>query len=128
RVASHGAPLGQPLPQAPSPRLERTPFLPRVRKWKLTCIRNSESFCGAFRSKKVSPAVSISARSEQLLLFAASAAARLRRDEPTPAVALAIPQQKTSCAIHSGCRSSRDRKSTRLNSSHVEISYAVFCL
>src|SRR6266496_4658103 len=26
-----------------------------------------------------------------------------------------------------GCRS-RDRKSTRLNSSHVEISYAVFCL
>src|SRR5438874_9606266 len=33
----------------------------------------------------------------------------------------------------SGCRSScrcwrRDRKSTRLNSSHVEISYAVFCL
>src|SRR5690349_22453639 len=27
------------------------------------------------------------------------------------------------------CRSSRrDRKSTRLNSSHVEISYAVFCL
>src|SRR5438874_8339612 len=31
-----------------------------------------------------------------------------------------------------GCRSEtdegRDRKSTRLNSSHVEISYAVFCL
>src|SRR5690349_24708631 len=25
-------------------------------------------------------------------------------------------------------RSTRDRKSTRLNSSHVEISYAVFCL
>src|SRR5690349_21868179 len=25
-------------------------------------------------------------------------------------------------------RDSRDRKSTRLNSSHVEISYAVFCL
>src|SRR5438874_5094285 len=27
-----------------------------------------------------------------------------------------------------GGRASRDRKSTRLNSSHVEISYAVFCL
>src|SRR5690554_7033512 len=27
-----------------------------------------------------------------------------------------------------GCRSTRDRKSTRLNSSHVRISYAVFCL
>src|SRR5204863_5020691 len=26
------------------------------------------------------------------------------------------------------CSSIRDRKSTRLNSSHVEISYAVFCL
>src|SRR5690349_23763876 len=30
-------------------------------------------------------------------------------------------------AIGNECRS-RDRKSTRLNSSHVEISYAVFCL
>src|SRR5690554_7478735 len=28
----------------------------------------------------------------------------------------------------SGCRSQLDRKSTRLNSSHVRISYAVFCL
>src|SRR5438270_9835571 len=28
----------------------------------------------------------------------------------------------------SGCRSSADRKSTRLNSSHSQISYAVFCL
>src|SRR6266496_5705959 len=28
----------------------------------------------------------------------------------------------------SGSRRARDRKSTRLNSSHVEISYAVFCL
>src|SRR5690606_40318694 len=26
------------------------------------------------------------------------------------------------------CRPARDRKSTRLNSSHVKISYAVFCL
>src|SRR5438874_8938159 len=26
------------------------------------------------------------------------------------------------------CKNARDRKSTRLNSSHVEISYAVFCL
>src|SRR5450432_2430273 len=27
-----------------------------------------------------------------------------------------------------GCRTARDRKSTRLNSSHDQISYAVFCL
>src|SRR5690349_23028776 len=31
-------------------------------------------------------------------------------------------------AVHPGSQSARDRKSTRLNSSHVEISYAVFCL
>src|SRR5690349_23600179 len=29
---------------------------------------------------------------------------------------------------HLAARHERDRKSTRLNSSHVEISYAVFCL
>src|SRR3712207_7528101 len=29
---------------------------------------------------------------------------------------------------HPGCPSDRDRKSTRLNSSHANISYAVFCL
>src|SRR5699024_11741417 len=31
-------------------------------------------------------------------------------------------------ALHSLWRSDEDRKSTRLNSSHVSISYAVFCL
>src|SRR5690554_7278540 len=30
--------------------------------------------------------------------------------------------------ILAGCRALQDRKSTRLNSSHVRISYAVFCL
>src|SRR2546430_12460181 len=33
-----------------------------------------------------------------------------------------------SCASASGCPDERDRKSTRLNSSHSQISYAVFCL
>src|SRR5204862_5227545 len=32
------------------------------------------------------------------------------------------------CGSSSGSLPIRDRKSTRLNSSHVEISYAVFCL
>src|SRR2546427_1677681 len=32
------------------------------------------------------------------------------------------------CSIDSLAPSSRDRKSTRLNSSHSQISYAVFCL
>src|SRR5690606_39465033 len=31
-------------------------------------------------------------------------------------------------ALGTACRGGRDRKSTRLNSSHVKISYAVFCL
>src|SRR5438874_10124684 len=31
-------------------------------------------------------------------------------------------------SVERPCRSGPDRKSTRLNSSHVEISYAVFCL
>src|SRR3989442_7771739 len=30
--------------------------------------------------------------------------------------------------LHAGVRGEGDRKSTRLNSSHVRISYAVFCL
>src|SRR3712207_8384432 len=30
--------------------------------------------------------------------------------------------------VHSGLAVARDRKSTRLNSSHANISYAVFCL
>src|SRR5699024_11280618 len=33
-----------------------------------------------------------------------------------------------SCLSLSACNSISDRKSTRLNSSHVSISYAVFCL
>src|SRR3712207_8872699 len=33
--------------------------------------------------------------------------------------------EETRCRI---CRDGRDRKSTRLNSSHANISYAVFCL
>src|SRR6266496_5623890 len=38
------------------------------------------------------------------------------------------PRPTRSVPSGRGHRSARDRKSTRLNSSHVEISYAVFCL
>src|SRR5690625_6925159 len=38
------------------------------------------------------------------------------------------PRRDASLLVPSSERSSRDRKSTRLNSSHVAISYAVFCL
>src|SRR5688572_32757342 len=45
---------------------------------------------------------------------------RLRADVPRPR-----PDQRVRLALFDGVR---DRKSTRLNSSHSQISYAVFCL
>src|SRR5690606_42111838 len=38
------------------------------------------------------------------------------------------PDRQARVAAHRGHRERLDRKSTRLNSSHVKISYAVFCL
>src|SRR2546427_5766830 len=55
--------------------------------------------------------------------------ARLRLQsivEQTPVSILEGRSQQTSQFC--GVRSSKDRKSTRLNSSHSQISYAVFCL
>src|SRR5438477_9549464 len=42
-----------------------------------------------------------------------------------------VPQNGTTCTtctLRRTCRFAQDRKSTRLNSSHMSISYAVFCL
>src|SRR3712207_8969407 len=41
---------------------------------------------------------------------------------------LSIPRERLVSVIDPGAFFSRDRKSTRLNSSHANISYAVFCL
>src|SRR5690349_22743034 len=45
---------------------------------------------------------------------------------------IVLADPRNDIALHraaaASSRSTRDRKSTRLNSSHVEISYAVFCL
>src|SRR2546428_1896546 len=41
---------------------------------------------------------------------------------------LLLARARTSSVTPSASRSSGDRKSTRLNSSHDQISYAVFCL
>src|SRR3712207_8581128 len=40
----------------------------------------------------------------------------------------AVGHPRTDARPHEGVRSGVDRKSTRLNSSHANISYAVFCL
>src|SRR5437667_3046050 len=54
-------------------------------------------------------------------LFPYTTLFRSRRFMPNCAV-------PTPYANRAGLRSARDRKSTRLNSSHITISYAVFCL
>src|SRR5438874_6599188 len=59
-------------------------------------------------------------------LFRSHAAAHAQSDHGG-----AVPHAQAVPAEQGGVRDSlrvRDRKSTRLNSSHVEISYAVFCL
>src|SRR5690606_41241630 len=46
-----------------------------------------------------------------------------------PISPISVPCTTNTCITPPGVRPSvRDRKSTRLNSSHVKISYAVFCL
>src|SRR5690625_7046854 len=57
-----------------------------------------------------------------LLLTAGEAG--LRDREPAEVAALRAEEQRRACELVGV----RDRKSTRLNSSHVAISYAVFCL
>src|SRR5437870_1395993 len=46
----------------------------------------------------------------------------------TPVDAVTVVHSETSTGVDDGDGVDRDRKSTRLNSSHVAISYAVFCL
>src|SRR5207253_11101668 len=52
----------------------------------------------------------------------------LRKDEVAEAVALASAAPANTAVVFGVAQLPRDRKSTRLNSSHVAISYAVFCL
>src|SRR5690606_42130065 len=50
------------------------------------------------------------------------------RAERRLAAAPARRRDRAGCSVPRGDRRGGDRKSTRLNSSHVKISYAVFCL
>src|SRR5215475_15049396 len=56
----------------------------------------------------------------------------LFRSRPASAGARQSDRQRRRCDArgrrHAAAGAARDRKSTRLNSSHVKISYAVFCL
>src|SRR5206468_11417707 len=52
-----------------------------------------------------------------------------RDDEPKPAASVAPEQsERVGVKLRRGDTLASDRKSTRLNSSHDQISYAVFCL
>src|SRR5688500_20315424 len=59
---------------------------------------------------------------DALPIFASFPSAATRRHEPSLAIVSFQPSLNTSR------RPTADRKSTRLNSSHLVISYAVFCL
>src|SRR5256885_9865565 len=61
---------------------------------------------------------------QQLRLGGGQQPARELHDEGAEA---SLPFQRGTAADHDG-EARRDRKSTRLNSSHLVISYAVFCL
>src|SRR3712207_8708811 len=50
----------------------------------------------------------------------------MQREEPYLGLTYALPPQRW--GFFWGCTGGADRKSTRLNSSHANISYAVFCL
>src|SRR3712207_8474162 len=58
-----------------------------------------------------------------------TAASILPSPSKSPATGLSpIAPQGIETKLTVGCDDGRDRKSTRLNSSHANISYAVFCL
>src|SRR5438067_4889509 len=57
-----------------------------------------------------------------------SRSSRKRDSTPVGRATSAITSLSSRGSRPADCRSCRDRKSTRLNSSHVSISYAVFCL
>src|SRR3712207_8106836 len=64
-----------------------------------------------------------------LFRSAGVAAATIRaRDPPAPALEPRADHPGRARAVRRDLRRALDRKSTRLNSSHANISYAVFCL
>src|SRR2546427_1748846 len=61
-------------------------------------------------------------------LFRSDPAQRTAEDRHAADAGLVVPAPRGPAARHGLCDRHGDRKSTRLNSSHSQISYAVFCL
>src|SRR2546427_8664171 len=60
-----------------------------------------------------------------------AAAGHSKRQRPCSTAMDPLPQTESACRVRAGdtvFNVPKDRKSTRLNSSHSQISYAVFCL
>src|SRR5438034_8181978 len=91
-----------------------------TQRLKSVCLDGAHGLCGELLAPESRPQV----RSYFVnLLF------RFVRPEPGASGMLSILQQKHRPVLHAmGNHQSQDRKSTRLNSSHTVISYAVFCL
>src|SRR5207253_10877710 len=101
------------------PRLRLSIFLPSLLSLPPPPPRSTLfPYTTLFRSSRFRPAPHCSALPASR---PAPAAPEARRSTATPTTSPTAPSGLR-------CSRSRDRKSTRLNSSHVAISYAVFCL
>src|SRR5207249_7821282 len=86
--------------------------------------RRSSDLSGGWRQSSYHPRLTISLRTP-VVLPPTLAITDWRGNVSRKVEASSLGTQKPESATQRG---SRDRKSTRLNSSHVSISYAVFCL
>src|SRR2546430_9606295 len=81
-----------------------------------------------FRSKSLTVALAPPPNPRPgMLAWHAAAVAAGRKSEGAFAV-IDYPHIRPRAVVHRSAAEIRDRKSTRLNSSHSQISYAVFCL
>src|SRR5256885_16982437 len=102
--------------------------------WACCCCAESPSFTTSFsnsRAPSLSPISSYAlARSSLVATSCHRASGALPEPLPLPGVPRSrlMAPRSTEAALGASVFSSPDRKSTRLNSSHLVISYAVFCL
>src|SRR5437773_9371725 len=90
---------------------------PRSTLFPYTTLFRSSSFCGTVGLKPITGALPL----EGIMPLAPT------MDAPGP-IAGTVEDAWTLHAVLAGEPIRQDRKSTRLNSSHITISYAVFCL
>src|SRR5262245_64079039 len=95
--------------------------LPRSTLFPYTTLFRSEGI------RLVAEAVRLGHRPETLLVCPGTLTSALALDLVRAQAAAGVPVRRCTADVFASL-SLRDRKSTRLNSSHLGISYAVFCL